>query len=100
MRRLRSDDEGRDTKAELNFPDNSFNSVICVEAALHFNTREKFLREAWRVDLERICGIKFDDTLLNHEHLRSIRSAAALMHSLCAASEAGNREGVENRIEP
>jgi hypothetical protein len=46
------------------------------------------------------CGIKFDDTLLNHERLRSIRLAAALMHSPCATSEAANREGVENRIEP
>jgi acyl carrier protein len=55
---------------------------------------------AFVLDLERSCGIKFDDTLLNHERLRSIRLAAALMHSLCATSEAGNREGVENRIEP
>ena len=44
------------------------------------------------------CGIKFDDTLLNHERLRSIRLAAALIHSLCAGSEAGNREGVGNQL--
>ena len=53
---------------------------------------------AFILDLERSCGIKFDDTLLNHEHLRSICSAAALIHSLCAASEAGNREGVRNQL--
>jgi hypothetical protein len=49
---------------------------------------------AFVLDLERSCGIKFDDTLLNHEHLRSIRSAAALMNSLHAASETENSAGV------
>lgn len=33
----------------LAFPDNSFDSVVCVEAAFHFDTRERFLREAYRV---------------------------------------------------
>jgi len=33
----------------LQFPDASFDAVICVEAAFHFNTREKFIQEAWRV---------------------------------------------------
>lgn len=35
--------------ARLEFPDSFFNAVICVEAAFHFNTREAFLREAFRV---------------------------------------------------
>lgn len=33
----------------LDFPDDSFDAVVCVEAAFHFDTREKFLREALRV---------------------------------------------------
>lgn len=33
----------------LDFGDASFDNVICVEAAFHFLTREKFLREALRV---------------------------------------------------
>jgi glyoxylase-like metal-dependent hydrolase (beta-lactamase superfamily II)/SAM-dependent methyltransferase len=33
----------------LAFPDASFDNVICVEAAFHFNTREQFLREARRI---------------------------------------------------
>lgn len=33
----------------LQFPDASFDAVVCVEAAFHFNTREAFLREAARV---------------------------------------------------
>jgi len=33
----------------LDFPDNHFGAVICVEAAFHFETREKFLKEAYRV---------------------------------------------------
>jgi len=34
---------------ELGFEDGTFNTVICVEAAFHFDTREKFCREAHRV---------------------------------------------------
>jgi nucleoside-diphosphate-sugar epimerase/SAM-dependent methyltransferase len=33
----------------LAFPDNSFDQMICVEAAFHFQTRDAFLREAVRV---------------------------------------------------
>jgi len=34
---------------------------------------------AFLLELERKCGMKFDETLLNHERLRSIRSAVALI---------------------
>jgi ubiquinone/menaquinone biosynthesis C-methylase UbiE len=34
---------------QLHFEDNSFENIICVEAAFHFHTREQFLREAYRV---------------------------------------------------
>jgi ubiquinone/menaquinone biosynthesis C-methylase UbiE len=33
----------------LEFLDGSFDAVLCVEAAFHFDTREDFLREAYRV---------------------------------------------------
>lgn len=33
----------------LSFEDQSFDNVICVEAAFHFDTRQRFFREAWRV---------------------------------------------------
>ena len=33
----------------LAFPDNSFDALVCVEAAFHFDTRERFLQEAYRV---------------------------------------------------
>ena len=35
--------------AKLGFDDSVFDSIICVEAAFHFDTRERFLREAYRV---------------------------------------------------
>lgn len=35
--------------AQLEFPDNSIDNIICVEAAGHFNTRDRFLLEAYRV---------------------------------------------------
>ncbi|MBW2146855.1 MAG: methyltransferase domain-containing protein [Deltaproteobacteria bacterium] len=34
--------------AKLGFKDNVFDTVMCVEAAFHFDTREDFLREAYR----------------------------------------------------
>ena len=35
--------------AKLDFPDNHFDALVCVEAACHFDTRDKFLKEAHRV---------------------------------------------------
>ena len=35
--------------ADLKFADATFDNLVCVEAAFHFDTREKFLREACRV---------------------------------------------------
>jgi SAM-dependent methyltransferase len=35
--------------ASLQFPDGSFDRILCVEAAFHFRTRARFLREAHRV---------------------------------------------------
>lgn len=35
--------------AQLGFAGEQFDAVICVEAAFHFNTRDRFLREALRV---------------------------------------------------
>jgi ubiquinone/menaquinone biosynthesis C-methylase UbiE len=35
--------------AQLEFEDESFDNILCVEAVFHFNTRERFLREAYRV---------------------------------------------------
>lgn len=35
--------------AHLSFPDNSFDNILCVEAAHHFKTRDAFLKQAYRV---------------------------------------------------
>jgi MPBQ/MSBQ methyltransferase len=35
--------------AQLKFPEAQFDAVMCVEAAFHFDTRDRFLREALRV---------------------------------------------------
>jgi MPBQ/MSBQ methyltransferase len=35
--------------AKLDFPDNHFDAVICIEGACHFDTRDKFFKEAHRV---------------------------------------------------
>lgn len=33
----------------LGFPENSFDAIICIEAAFHFNTRQRFIAEARRI---------------------------------------------------
>ena len=50
----------------LDFPDGSFDTVICVEAAFHFDTREDFLKEAHRV-LKPGGTLVLSDILMNLE---------------------------------
>lgn len=51
-------------KAEL--PDATFDSIICVEAAFHFDTREDFLRHALRM-LKPGGSLSLSDVLMHEE---------------------------------
>ena len=55
---------------ELDFPDGSFDLVLCVEAACHFPSRERFLAEARRV--LRPGGTLAVADLLFHSYPRSM----------------------------
>ena len=46
--------------------------------AFHFDSLSLF---AFILELEGTCGIKFDETLINYDQVRSIRSTAALIES-------------------
>jgi ubiquinone/menaquinone biosynthesis C-methylase UbiE len=57
----------------LHFDDNSFNNIICVEAAFHFCTREDFLKEAWRV-LRKDGRVVLSDILMTRDGERETKS--------------------------
>jgi MPBQ/MSBQ methyltransferase len=84
--------------ATLDFPDGSYDNMLCVEAIFHFHTREKFLREAYRVLKSRgslvLTDILLTDWGKNHR-LWWVDEANATLSDLNAYAELYQRIGFQ-----
>ena len=78
--------------ADLTFGDGEIDTIICVEAMCHFNTRSDFLREALRV-LKPGGHLVFSDSLLREE--TEIQPRVNYLETALQYAEVGHAAGFD-----
>jgi ubiquinone/menaquinone biosynthesis C-methylase UbiE len=83
--------------AHLEFEDNCFENIMCLEAVFHFHTREKFLQEAYRV-LKPRGSLVLTDILLTEwgERQNPLRSNNHMTSDLQGYHDIYRRAGFKN----
>lgn len=89
------------TATQLPFADTTFSHVISIEGTVHFNTREDFMREAYRV-LKPSGAVAIADYLVNHQPkkiMEKIKLHAARLLWRCPKANVVTPEQYRHQLE-
>lgn len=84
--------------SELQFPSDSFDNILCVEAACHFNTRERFLERAYEVLKPGGRLLMTDLQYRRYDHLPSFLKGPELVPAANYFHDLGEYEALCSKV--